>query len=295
MSRKRFLGFCFFFLAATLMCGTAKAAPTDRVGVLVLAHGGSKAWNNQVETAVREAGLTFPVEVAFGMGMNAREVSNIQRAVDRLREREVNYLVVVPLLVSSHSSVYRQYQYLFGLREESSWPDHPVKPVHLDPATHVQMLGALDDSPLVAEILAERARKLSRDPKQEALVIVSHGPETVEDNAMWFAAMERLGRQVQQDGGYSALELASLQDDAPSSVREEATRRLRATVEAFSASHRVLVIPLLISEGGIEEKIPQRLAGLSFVYTAEVLLPHPNIGRWLKQQVEAAVAGSLPR
>lgn len=280
------------FLAIGIGIGLLAAVPvfaqSDKVGVLVLAHGGSPQWNAQVERAVQEADISHPTEIAFGMGMMEDEVRNVQAALERLELRGAEKIIAVPLLISSHSSVYRQYQYLLGMRDIPSWPGHPVAPVKK--RSRVILLSALDDSELVAEILAERVSVLSKDSGNEAVVLVAHGPEEEKDDRLWLQAMERLGKKLEEKGRFAAMACATLRDDAPQVIQERATRQMRQQVSDLGERCRVLVVPLLLAQNGIEKKIEERLEGLSYVYTGATLLPHPNITRWIRQQVDSAVS-----
>ncbi|MCM8811580.1 MAG: hypothetical protein NC910_00830 [Candidatus Omnitrophica bacterium] len=151
------------------------------------------------------------------------------------------------------------------------------------------MQGALDDSPLVAEVLLDRVLKMSRKPEREAVVLVAHGPESMEDNASWLAVMQRLGGAIQTKGRFSELALATLQDDAPPEIREQATRPMRWLVQELGQTRKVSVVPLFLSRGGIEEKIVQRLEGLSCVFSGETLLPHPKISKWIQKEIQSAL------
>lgn len=260
-------------------------ASTGEVGVLVLAHGGSWRWNQTVREAVAQAHLDCPTEVAFGMGMHAKEVKRLQRAVEQLERRKVNRIVVVPLLVSSSSEVMRQFEYLFGVREHGPWETH-AKPLALH--VPVVMAAPLDDDPAVAQVLVERARAMSRTPEQEAVVLIAHGPNAEDDNAAWLHTMERLARQVQAQGHFRAVLPVTMRDDASKPVREEATHQMRALVQAQSQHGRTLVVPLLLANGGIEAKIPKRLHGLAYLYQRQTLLPHPALSQWIARRVAAA-------
>lgn len=275
-----------FVLAALCLYGTSAAA--DDVGVLVLAHGGSAAWNRTVKETVAAAELDYPTEVVFGMGMHAHEVAELRRAVDRLQRRGIDRLVVVPLLISSTSEVMRQFHYLLGLRPQGSWNE--MKPVRVE--VPIVMGQALDDDPVVSEILLERARVLSRQPAQENVVLLAHGPTSDEDNAHWLATMDRLANRMQTQGRFRRVVTATMRDDAPAAVREAATRQLRMVIQHAREEGRVLVVPLLLANGGVESKIPQRLRGLDYVCGNQALLPHPKLSQWIARQVQAALATS---
>ena len=277
----------WLLLSAYCLVLNTSAVSADDIGVLVLAHGGSARWNRAVEVAVQQARLTQPTEVAFGMGMHEPEGQTIQHAVDQLQRRGIARLIVVPFLVSSSSEVLRQYQYLFGLRDHGPWEDH-VKPLILH--VPIVMTGAMDDGPLVAAVLAERAKDLSRKPEQETVMLVGHGPVSNEDNAQWLAMMDQLAQEIKAHATFQAVIPVTLRDDASREVREEAVDHMRNVVKTSSQHGRVLVVPLLLAEGGIEQKIPKALKGLRYVFRGKTLLPHPNLSQWIAQQVETATA-----
>ncbi|MBI2884647.1 MAG: hypothetical protein HYY15_00565 [Candidatus Omnitrophica bacterium] len=266
----------------------------DPAGVLILAHGGSPRWNHTVRAAVAQARLAGPVETAFGMGMHGHEVHDFQAAVDRLQADGVTRIIVLPLLLSSSSDVFRQFEYLFGMRPDAPWPD-AGGPVAL--SVPVTMLQPLDGDPVVGDIVFDRVRRLSRDPARETVVLVAHGPVDEADNQRWLDAMAGASAVLERDGGFAKIERLTLRDDAPDAVREEATRQLRQAVEQAGQATRVLVVPVLLAPGGIEQKIPKRLAGLSYAFTGETLLPHPALSRWIAARVQAArrpLSGALP-
>lgn len=265
----------------------ASTAQAEQVGVLILAHGGTSRWNQAVQDTVAAAGLTDPTQIAFGMGMHPEEGEQLQQAVDALERAGVSRIIAVPLLISSASEVMRQYQYLLGLRDHGPWEAH-VRPVtHRVPIVLTQ---PLDDDPVVADVLVERAAALSRNPSEETVVLIAHGPTSEDDNAHWLAAMERLAAAVRTAGHFRAVLSVTMRDDAPEPVQAEATRRMRELIERENRLGRTLVVPLLLASGGVEAKIPQRLQGLSFAYTGQALLPHPKLAQWIAGRVRAAAA-----
>src|SRR5690348_10766944 len=104
-----FCGLCFGMLVATFLI-----AQGDRV-ILVMAHGGSDQWNAAVRQTVEQAHLAYPVKLFFGMGCTQIEAKDLDHQVQDLEKQGVRSIVVIPLIISSYSEVYRQGRYLLGL------------------------------------------------------------------------------------------------------------------------------------------------------------------------------------
>jgi sirohydrochlorin ferrochelatase len=293
-------------LLAALAFGylTSGSAADQTRGILLLAHGGSEEWNAHVTRLARDVDRTLPTEVAFGMATRA----NLQSAVDRLRARGATEITAVPLFVSSWSSVITSTEYLLGQRAEAppelaifAKMDHsaPGAPGGHDGASHaghaaadpttpiespvpIRMTRALNDHPLVADILMDRARSISRDAAGEALVIVAHGPVADAENSRWLSDMATLARRVAQAGRFASVDYLTLRDDAPKPVRDQATAELRAVVtKHLDAGRRVLIVPLLVSFGGIEKGLRERLEGLTYVMPAAGLVPDDRLVTWV--------------
>lgn len=277
MMRRRLIA-----LGITLAVIIPRASAEERVGVLVIAHGGNSQWDATVRKTVRQANLEMPTDVAFGMAMHRHELREFQDAVNKLQRKGLSRLVVIPLLVSSHSEVYRQYEYVLGLRKEAEWPE--VQPLEI--AVPVVLGRGLDESDVVAEVLLERAKTLSRGGDRETVILVAHGPVADADNERWLAAMQPLAQHIKEAGQFHDVLATTIRDDAPEAVREQATQALRDLVRAHGEAGRVLVVPVLLARGGIERKIPKILSGLTCVYRGETLLPHPKVAEWIAQQAQ---------
>ncbi len=269
-------------------------------GILLLAHGGGDDWNREVLALADRVESSRPVEVAFGMA----DKRAIQDAVDRLTERGVSGIVAVPLFVSSHSSVMRATEYLLGSREEAPpqlqgfarmGARRDAGRVDADPGfdrttpvettVPVAVTTALDSHALVAEILTSRAADLSRTPEDEVVVLVAHGPSSAEDNDRWLANMDVLAERMGMRTNFSRIECLTVRDDAPDAIRSQATAALRARVEsAVQEGKSVLVVPLLLSYGGIEAGIRRRLEGLPYRMAGQALLPDDRLSEWVLMQ-----------
>lgn len=277
----------------------ARRTSEGKAGILLLAHGGSHRWNNEVLKLAAKVNKEMPVEVAFGMA-NKR---SFQDGIDKLLARGVREIVAVPLFISSHSSVITSTEYLLGLRKDAPQDlarfakmDHshtgtadtmmmdgsfdPTTPLKL--GVHVRMTAALNRHDLVADILLSRARSISQKPTNEVVVIVAHGPVPDEDNAKWLGDMRVLVEHIQLASSFERIEYLTLRDDAAEEVRAKATAELRSVVNrATVEGKKVLVVPLLLSYGGIEEGLKKRLEGLNYAISNQGLLPDKRLVRWV--------------
>jgi sirohydrochlorin cobaltochelatase len=301
--------------AVLLVSGVATAQPVataqqgDRPGVLLLAHGGAKEWNERVGAVAATIAGEQPVEVALGMASKA----TIQSGIDKLVARGVTNIVAVPLFVSSHSSVITSTQYLLGLRESmpadlkifakmSHGPAgehaaHGAAPANaednLKPVKSpvpIRMTDALNHHPLVGAILLDRAKAISTDPAHEAVVLVAHGPVPEDDNNRWLADMKVLAEQMKGASSYASIDYLTVRDDAPKPMRDQAAAELRAIVQKrIDEKRRVLIVPVLLSFGGVERGVRQRLEGLDYVMAPQGLMPDDRLVNWVR-----AMASSQP-
>ncbi|MGQ0643900.1 MAG: sirohydrochlorin chelatase [Elusimicrobiota bacterium] len=297
--------FIGIFLGGLCLSSQAQAEPEwpRGYGVLVMAHGGSPAWNAAVERAVAAAKLKGPAEIFFGMAAMPEERDALAEALARLRKAGAEKVAAIPFLVSSHSEVYRQYQYMLGLRKEPGFdeadlramaahgghgghghhapvPSGPLPPVPTA-GLRVSLLRALDDSPELLAVLKDRARALSRRPGRERLILAAHGPNGEDDDALWLANLETLARDLREDLGFREARVVTVRDDAPPAVREEAARRFRELASPEEGD--VLVVPVLVAAGGIERGVRQRLDGLDVKF-GEPLLEHAALSRWIARR-----------
>lgn len=280
-------------------------------GVLLLAHGGSPSWNRDAEKIMRdaEAELAMPVELTLGMA----DLKATQVAVEQLKKRGADKIVAVPLFVNSRSEVMDQTRFILGVSAKPSavlrdaltaaakkhahhaakggGHHHSFSEKPIDNDLPLVFVPALDDHPLVAQVLLERALKLSKDAKKEVLIVIGHGPNDEQANEIWLGAMRKLAGRARREGGFAAGAAYTIRDDAPEPVRQAAVEKLRERVAKETRSgRRAVVVPLLLARGGIESHIVDALVGLKYAWDGATLAPHPNLARWV---VESARAGAV--
>jgi hypothetical protein len=74
----------------------------------------------------------------------------------------------------------------------------------------------------------------------------------------------------------------TLRNDAPKPLRDAAAAQLRSIVQReLAAGRRVLIVPLLISFGGIERGLRERLDGLDHTMADAALMPDDRLATWV--------------
>lgn len=237
---------------------------------------------------------------------------NIQPAVTSLENKDVQTIIVIQLFVSSYSPIIRQNEYLFGIRDSLADAPMPMmkhymvnhkmtmeipenlQPLDINPNTEIILTKPLDDHWLVAEILLDRIEKLSINPPKETILLVAHGPNSEADNEMWIKTSNNLGlkiKELQTNNGADFHKIISLtvRDDADEEIHEIAKQEFRKTVIDADDYGDAIVVPLLLSTGGVEKKYLSRLEGLNYKWSGETLLPHYNIVRFIRTTIEEAL------
>lgn len=171
----------------------------------------------------------------------------------------------------------------------------PVPPP-VQSSVPIRMTSALDHHAVVAEILADRAAAVAKDPSRDVLILVAHGPNEAAENAAWLADMRSLASQIAARHHYARIECATLRDDAEPKVRDAATAELRKKVQdANNEGYHAIVVPLLLSYGGVESGLRERLDGAEHTLSPTPLLPDPRIAKWVLASASALDAASAAR
>ncbi len=318
----------FASTGAHALCPTDTFVSTDkaidaqnaRPGVLIMAHGGSEAWNQAVEQAIAPLKGTYPIEIAYGMA----KTSTMHAAVERLEDQGVNTIAVVRMFISG-SSFLDKTEYILGLRHSlegdmhskdmkghgskmsmspmdrkmgdkmgdmdnnKSTNDKPQDvgghsmeaPMPIDSdSTFILSTDGVSASTLVDDILIDRVRALSIDPSTESLLILAHGPGDDEENKQWLIDMQRRTERLNSLGNFIDIRCETLREDWPGQ-RAEAEKRIRAFVQSNNkAGNRVIVIPFRIAGFGPYSEV---LDGLDYIADQRGFSPHPNITAWIDQ------------
>lgn len=292
-------------LLAAVVVGTACAhgrtdlrpSDTERVGILVMAHGGTPDWNAAVEEAVAPLRSFTPTVVAFGMGVP----DSLQQAVRELERQGVTRIVGVRLFVSIESFRHR-IEYLLGAR-----PDPPMPPdtralregnaPSADPrrsdgfapimspvetsASIVLNREGLSQSPTVGDILLERVLAQSESPRTESVLILAHGMADDRSNDRLISEIDRLADRIRAARAFRAVSVQTLREDWEEK-RVLSEQRIRDFVERGNRDEgRVIVVSFRLYGFGPYGKV---LDGMRYIADRIGLLPHPTITEWITRQ-----------
>lgn len=256
-------------------------------GVLILLHGFREQGDKLFRERVQSIGDVLPTALGVGMAMMMSE--HIQLGLDDLQAAGAKEIVVVPIVSSTHDEMYRQWEYVLGRRAEASYAT--VGQIKTDAVLHLAAPPGTD--PLIAEILLDYALEISTDPKNEVVVIASHGPAGAADNAQTLRNLETMARYVKEDGGFAAVRASTLQDDAVPEVRAANVEKLRAMVEgATKDGRKVLIVTNLVGARTIQAKLRRDLKGLDYAFNAKGIVQHDNFIKWISESVHSALEKS---
>jgi len=255
------------------------------VGVIVLAHGVGENSDKLFVDKLKPMAERWPTAVSFGMAMMMS--SHLQSTVDDLTERGAETIVLVPTAVSTHNSLTRQWEYTFNMRDDSSYLDVP----RVQTDAQVLMAAHMDDHPLITDVLIDYTNEVSKNPANEVVILVAHGPEDVEDNIPDLEVLQVHADRIKEAGKFSDVKAINLQDDAYPPIRKSNVTKLRRWItSAQRAGKDVIVTVYSTASFGVQEHIKDDLRGLDYAFAEKGVAEHPNYQQWIAATVEERLA-----
>ena len=273
-----------------LPSGIGVHAQEAKCGLMVMAHGGGDQWNDAVNEAVGPLRDQIPVSIAFGMA----NPSTMATSVQELQRQGAACIAVVRLFVSSKSFLH-QTEYLLGLREDAprffvTMPGHgsghKPRPIAVNLPVDINREGLMD-APQMGSILAERALALRDSTKEEAVIVIAHGPGDDKENEMWLTRLDGLADSIRVTGLFSEVQVHTLREDWKEK-RAEAEDRIRAFVTTHSGGDsQVIVLPFRLYGFGPYADV---LEGLDYKAAGKGLLPNAHVTDWIRSQYVKTIA-----
>ena len=273
-------------LVTGLPAGASNSSATEKIGVLVLAHGStSESWCDAVRTAVDDTNLDYPIEIGF---LEMVDNETIPDAVDKLDEQGVTKIIAVPLFISSSSGHIEEIRYILCLTEEA--PEEGL--VQVDTDSQIVMTDAMNDHSFIAKIIADRASELVQDAENETVVIALHGSTGEELNG-WIESSASLADKakliLRHSMGINIENVTYGFINVDDSNEELAGYEISKVVSNVSENSHPVVIPVFVCEGYYTNtKIPRLLEETDYSYPDEgsrALIPHNMVGDWIEVMV----------
>ncbi len=289
--------------------------PKTGYGVLLLAYDVDAEWERELGS-LRMGIKGHAVESAQCLNIDeAVDTLAIQSALDRFRGQRVAKIVGVPLETIDDSPRIEQTRYLFGARRdpvtESPDPEksslRPIRPktrssLVLEPdvpgprrlASRVPLVLAptLASSPVLVDILADRAKALALTPKREAVVLAGIAPRSDEERKAWIEQARAIAEAVRAKGGFREAAVAALRDGVSSAQQDSDRRELRETFRGLARAGAITVVPLSPSAARVKQLLDKNPPGPFYRWNGKGILGDARLLRWIQET--AAEAAKLP-
>ena len=258
----------------------SEAMVSDDLGVLVLAHGAGEPGDTFFVKSLDGLATEYPTAIGFGMAM--MNGKHLQSAVDHLAEAGAKRIVVVPAALSASGSVYEQWAYYFGEREEASYLPAP----RVEQTIPVIFGVPQSSHELITDMLVDHAMEVVKVPKNTLVIILGHGPEKYEDNVLELAVLYAHADRIKARGLFADVRSYNLQDDAPERIRANNVNVMRSWIDNADAYDReVVVVGYLLSTRGIQANIANDFEGLNYTFNEKGLSSNPKFTRWIEAGV----------
>ncbi len=250
----------------------------ETYGVLIVDHGSSKI---ERVNAVRELvdGVELDVPVALAFAEHPPENESIPMGISKLLEQGANRIIVVTLFTApttDHDDACEEvYRALEDLEETRL---SQVAPVHM--GIRITTTGPIDDHPLIAGAILDRAREVSENEDQETLVICRWGDSRYFEYSDLYS--RSLAEQIRKISNFDDVRYGFMGCQGSPNI-------ILAVEEAAQYGPVVVVTTNSLGSDYVDNLISQKLEGLDYTYNGKGfygypgdLDPHPNIARWIE-------------
>ncbi|WP_340105540.1 sirohydrochlorin chelatase [Rhodohalobacter sp. 8-1] len=262
----------------------------ENLGVIFMPHGSNYNWNRTMMDAIDELHEEYMIEHAFSMG----DATLVDRAVEKLEARGATAITVLRIF-SLESSFKISVEYTLGLRDQVGHGGmmHMMSgpPQRVVSSSEFYTTGGLEDSPLFAEALLDRAIGLSENPEDETIILVGHGTRTEEGNNRWMNNLETITAHMEKTAdemGYNFrdFKFENWREDWPD-LRDKHINNVREMVKIASEDGgTAIVVPARTTKGGHAQRW---LSDLDFKHDGEGFAPHPLFVEWVEGLIQESL------
>jgi len=265
----------------------AQAQPA-RVGVLLVNHGSrSAAWRGallDLDRKTREPLLAsrkvHGVKTAF---MEYTEPS-IATRMKEFDAEGFSDVIVVPVFLTVSTHTFDDIPTILGRKADpQSLQSLKIEGIaRYTPRARTHFGPRLDFSTLLRENVLRRARKLSKDPSREGLVLIAYGDETYEKQ--WSALLEKTASYVMAETGMGAFSYGW----AGHVAHYDPAHTTRAVEQVLRERERAVVVPVFVA---FDEMFQIQIIGNGIAdvpghrervaYAPDAILPDEAVDAWV--------------
>lgn len=266
---------------------SSEAKTPTKVGILLVSHGShSETWRKMltaietdVKTDVLKGGKISGIKSAF-MEYTEPSIATQLKAFDKEGYSDV---VIVPILLTVSSHSFDDIPVIAGLRRSASTEEQlrSEKIAIYQAKADVVLTPLLDFTKVLKTNVVRRARAISKDSKNEGVVLVGYGSEPYDKE--WKILMDGLEKVVRDEVGIEVLNYSW----CGHIVRYKKDPTIKAIKATLEKKKKALVIPVLVAVdenfqgsiiGGAIEDVnePERI-----VYRHDAILPDADINQWV--------------
>lgn len=267
----------------------------DKTGLLIIAHGSpAKQWNQPVldlENNVKALLETKQVKGFDEVRVALMEFTepSVATVVKEMEDKGLTKIYALPLFIApSGHSVY-DIPTILGLYYNKKMGDAMKEEgtIIVDTKAKITVGPSLDYGNVIEEILLERVNELSKDPKNEALVILAHGDN--EFLPFWESLANEAGNYILGKTGIECFDKAFVEVGQSFGIDGVET-----ILNAAHKKDRIIVVGMYLSTGvnnmpaksgivmmGHQINSQTMLEGKNIVYSDKGLLPNDKITEWV--------------
>ncbi|MFQ5779549.1 MAG: hypothetical protein ACE5HN_02030 [Nitrospiria bacterium] len=272
----------FVFLSVVLAGSTdlfGQEITQNKIGFLVIAPDRGFSGNQEIEAVVGAFKRDYPAALALvGSkydGIESEYSAYIRRAIEALNAGGVTEIVALPLFFSATNPVLK--------KVTLHLPSYAA-------GEGIRWAAPMRESYLTAQILLDRVEAMSRDPKEERLVVLGIGAVDEEDEKVLRNDLEAMTGYVQRYLPLKETRIGIYYDrDAEADLRKKKNEAVDDLVIRTAAKKgKTLVVPFFIgpkfsARMSMTSWLKREFEELDVLFDGEEIFPHPNILLWLKK------------
>lgn len=279
--------------------------------MLLLAYDMDSDWERELGS-LRSGIKGHAVESAQCLNIDeAVDTLAIQNQLDKFGRQRVGKIVAVPIETSDDSSRMEQTRYLFGVRADPALerPDgarpaiKPIKsiakqtlvlepdvprPRRLASAVPLVLAASLGSSPVLVDILADRAKALAHDPRREAVVLAGIAPRSDDERKAWLGSAKLVAEAVREKAGFREAAVVALRDGVRGDQADADRKELTNTLRALARQGAITMVPLSPSARRIKQMLDKNPPGPFYRWDGRGILGDKRLLDWIKKSAEEA-------